>query len=240
MKNVKKALLATSLAGALVVSAGYGTYSWFTSSTQAVGTIENGTLSVNNGESISTPLFSGESFAPSQVVLGNFVTLENTGSLDQQLKVTYTGSVDKASAKPYKIYYLAYKYKEKPSGDVIKDYRMAWERGFFNGNHNPSMSLAKSSAPSLPEGVEVITGEATIEEAQAMAAMAKSAEGSSKFYKIGNDKFFKLKPNQYIDIVFDVKLDQKAGNEYQGAVYSGSLNVEAKQTDQGGKFENKK
>jgi spore coat-associated protein N len=238
MKNVKKALLATSLAGALVVSAGYGTYSWFTSSTQAVGTIENGTLSVNNGESISTPLFSGESFAPSQVVMGNFVTLENTGSLDQQLKVTYTGSVDKASANPYKIYYMAFKYKEKPSGDVIKDWRQGWERGFFNGNHNPSMSMAKSAA--LPEGVEVITGEATVEEAQAMAAMAKSAEGTSKTLKIGNDKFFKLKSNQYIDIVFDVKLDQKAGNEYQGAVYNGSLNVEAKQTDHGAKFENKK
>jgi spore coat-associated protein N len=240
MKNVKKALLATSLAGALVVSAGYGTYSWFTSSTQAVGAIDNGTLSVNNGEAISTELFSGESFAPSQYVLGNFVTLDNTGSMDQQLKVTYTGSVDKASADPYKIYYLAYKYKEKPSGDVMKNFRQQWEKGFFNGNHNPSMSLAKSSAASLPEGVEVVTGEATVEEAQAMAAMAKSSEGSSKTYKIGNDKFFKLKPDQYIDIVFDVKLDQNAGNEYQGAIYSGNLNVQAKQTDQGAKFENKK
>jgi spore coat-associated protein N len=239
MKNVKKALLATSLAGALVVSAGYGTYSWFTSSTEASGTIENGTLSVNNGESITTPLFSGESFAPSQYVLGNFVTIDNTGDMDQQLKVTYTGSVDKASADPYKIYYLAYKYKEKPNGDVMKDFRQEWERGFFNGNHNPSMSLAKSAATSLPEGVEVITGEATVEEAQEMASLAKSAETFDKTYKIGNDKFFKLKPNQYIDIVFDVKLDQNAGNEYQGAVYNGSLNVQAKQTDQGAKFGDK-
>jgi hypothetical protein len=30
MKKVKKALIATSLAGALVASAGFGTYSWFT------------------------------------------------------------------------------------------------------------------------------------------------------------------------------------------------------------------
>lgn len=239
MKNVKKALLATSLAGALVVSAGYGTYSWFTSSTEAAGTIENGTLSVNNGESISTPLFTGESFAPSQYVLGNFVTIDNTGSMDQQLKLTYTGSVDKASAEPYKIYYLAFKYKEKPSGDVLKNFRQAWERGFFNGNHNPSMSMAKSAAPSLPEGVEVITGEAAIEDAQAMASLAKSSETFDKTYKIGNDKFFKLKPDQYIDIVFDVKLDQNAGNEYQGAVYDGSLNVQAKQTDQGAKFGDK-
>ena len=50
MKTVKKALLATSLAGALVVSAGYGTYSWFTSSTSAMGTIDTGNYRLITGK----------------------------------------------------------------------------------------------------------------------------------------------------------------------------------------------
>lgn len=238
MKTVKKALLATTLAGALVVSAGYGTYSWFTSSTSATGTIENGTLSVNNGEAITTPLFGAAKFAPSQVEQGEFVTLENTGNMDQQLKVTYTASVDKAPADPYKVYYLAFKYKEKPGMDEMLDFRSAWEKGFYNGNHNPSMGLAKSTTPSALKGVEIITGEATLEEANAMATLAKSSN-MDKSYKIGNDEFFALEEDDYITMVFDVKLDQSAGNEYQGATYNGNLNVQAKQTDQGAKFENK-
>ncbi|QHE63358.1 hypothetical protein FHE72_21985 [Rossellomorea vietnamensis] len=240
MKSVKKALLATSLAGALVVSAGYGTYSWFTSSTSAAGTIENGTLSVNNGEAITTPLFTGAKFAPSQVVYGDIFTLENTGNLKQNLRLTYTGTVDKASADPYKIYYMAFKYKEKPNMDKLKDWRMAWEKGFFNGNHNPQMSVAKSAVAELPKGVEVVTGEATVEEVQAMSALAKSSSEGDKTFKFGNDGFFTLEEDQYITMAFDVKLDQNAGNEYQGAKYSGNLMVEAKQTDQGAKFENKK
>lgn len=240
MKSVKKALLATSLAGALVVSAGYGTYSWFTSSTSAAGTIENGTLSVNNGEAITTPLFTGAKFAPSQVVYGDIFTLENTGNLKQNLRLTYTGTVDKASADPYKIYYMAFKYKEKPNMDKLKDWRMAWEKGFFNGNHNPQMSMAKSAVAELPKGVEVVTGEATVEEMQAMSNLAKSSSEGDKVFKFGNDEFFTLEEDQYITMAFDVKLDQSAGNEYQGAKYSGNLMVEAKQTDQGAKFENKK
>jgi spore coat-associated protein N len=240
MKSVKKALLATSLAGALVVSAGYGTYSWFTSSTSASGTIETGTLSVNNGEAITTPLFHGEKFAPSQVISGDFITLENTGNLNQNLKLTYTGSVDKASADPFKIYYLAFKYKAKPDMDEMNDFRQAWEKGFYNGNHNPQMSMAKSAVAALPKGVEVVTGEATVEEVQAMSALAKSSSEGDKTFKFGNDEFFTLEEDQYITMAFDVKLDQSAGNEYQGVKYSGNLMVQAKQTDQGAKFENKK
>ncbi|WP_201714392.1 hypothetical protein [Rossellomorea arthrocnemi] len=240
MKSVKKALLATSLAGALVVSAGYGTYSWFTSSTSATGTIDTGNLSVNNGETITTPLFTGAKFAPSQVVYGDLITLENTGDLKQNLKLTYTGSVDKASADPYKIYYMAFKYKAKPDMDEINDWRMEWEKGFFNGNHNPQMSMAKSAVAALPKGVEVVTGEATVEEVQAMSALAKSSSEGDKTFKFGKDEFFTLEEDQYITMAFDVKLDQSAGNEYQGAKYSGNLMVQAKQTDQGAKFENKK
>jgi len=234
MKKVQKALLATSLAGALAVSAGYGTYSWFTSSTKANGAIDNGTLSVNNGQDISTKLFSASKFAPSQVIKGDFVTIDNTGDMAQTLKANYTATVDKAPADPYKIYYMALKYKVQPDKDQIEDWRMEWEKGFFNGNHNERSLQPLEKSQTLPKGVEVVTGEATLEEAQAMAALAKT--NNKKTYKLGNDEFFTLQEDEYIGIVFDVKLDQNAGNEYQGAKYDATLSVQAKQTDNGAKY----
>ncbi len=237
MKKVQKALLATSLAGALAVSAGYGTYSWFTSSTKANGNIENGTLSVNNGEDISTKLFSASKIAPSQVVKGDVVTIDNTGNMAETLKMTYTSTVDKAPASPYKIYYLAFKYKIQPDKDEIEDWRMEWEKGFFNGNHNEQSMQALKKSKALPKGVKVVTGEVTAEEAQAMSTLAKTAKANNtKTFKFGNDEFFTLQEDEYIGIVFDVKLDQKAGNEYQGAKYDGTLTVQAKQTDTGAKY----
>ena len=176
MKKIQKALLATSMAGALVVSAGYGTYSWFTSSTKADGAINNGTLSVNNGQAITTPLFAGEKFAPSQVVYGDFVTLDNTGDLDQILKVNYSSSVDKASADPYKIYYMAFKYTVKPDMDELNDWRMQWEKGFFNGNSNPNGMLSRAAVTALPKGVTVVTGEATLDEVQAKASFRQDSQ----------------------------------------------------------------
>ncbi|MBO0959854.1 hypothetical protein J1P26_08965 [Neobacillus sp. MM2021_6] len=238
MKKVQKALLATSLAGALAVSAGYGTYSWFTSSTKASGAIDNGTLSVNNGQDISTKLFSASKFAPSQVVKGDYIAIQNTGDMAQTLKANYTATVDKASADPYKIYYLAFKYKVTPDMDEIQDWRMEWEKGFFNGNHNERSVQALAKSKALPKGVEVVTGEATVEEAQAMAALAKTPKSeNTKTYKLGNDEFFTLQEDEYIGVVFDVKLDQKAGNEYQGAKYDATLTVQAKQTDNGAKYD---
>ena len=71
-------------------------------------------------------------------------------------------------------------------------------------------------------------------------ALAKSSSEGDKTFKFGNDEFFTLEEDQYITMAFDVKLDQSAGNEYQGAKYSGNLMVQAKQTDQGAKFEKKK
>ncbi|MFD0050297.1 TasA family protein [Actinomycetes bacterium NPDC127524] len=244
MKNIKKALIATSMAGAVLVSAGYGTYSWFTSETQASGTIQDGTLSVNDGKSITTKLFDEKNLAPSEYVSGNFITLDNTGSLDQVLKLTYSASVDKAPAAPFKIYYVALKYKEKPSGDVLKDWKTEWEKGFFKGNHNPAPSQARALAaapalPALPAGVEAVTGELSSADVQSMAAAVskKAAGDGSKQYSIGDNDFFTLKSDQYIDIAFDVKLDENAGNEYQAATYSATLKAEAKQTDDGAKYE---
>ncbi|MGW8786569.1 hypothetical protein [Heyndrickxia sporothermodurans] len=70
MKKMKKALLGTTLVGALVVSAGFGTYSWFTSETNASGQIANGSLQLNNGQNITEKIIDGVDFAPSQLKYG--------------------------------------------------------------------------------------------------------------------------------------------------------------------------
>ncbi|MBO1915510.1 hypothetical protein J4G37_63110, partial [Microvirga sp. 3-52] len=50
------------------------------------------------------------------------------------------------------------------------------------------------------------------------------------------DSFWKLDEGQYIDIMFGLKLDESAGNEYQGAIYNATLTVDGKQIDEGAEF----
>jgi spore coat-associated protein N len=226
MKKAKKALLGTALAGALVVSAGFGTYSWFTDVKTANGTIDNGTLTLG----MDTELFAHQNFAPSQMLISDFKKIDNTGSLDQILRASYTHSVDKASVKKYKVGYLAVKYVERPNETVLKDIALAYQKGFDKGVTNPvlPMAAAKSAASYEVEG-----GVLTEEEASAMKAQAANHEKTIHF---GQGKFWKLKDNQNIEIMFFVKLQDSAGNEYQGAHYDAEFKVEAKQTDDGAEF----
>ncbi|PLR77244.1 hypothetical protein CU633_11920 [Bacillus sp. V3-13] len=226
MKNVKKALIGTALAGTLVVGAGFGTYSWFTDQSQATGTIENGTLTL--GEMGS--LFEHTNFAPSQVLLSNWNTVKNTGSLDQVLRATYTHSVDGASISKYKVGYLAVKYTEKPGKDKLKDWELRIQKKFFSGETNPAVM----SAAAAEEGYEIKEGILTEEEVQQLAKA--EASGTSRTLTLGEGGFWKLNDNQYIDIIFGVKLLDTAGNEYQGATYNANFLVEAKQTDNGAEF----
>lgn len=226
MKKAKKALLGTALAGALVVSAGFGTYSWFTDVKTANGEIDNGTLTLG----MDTQLFAHENFAPSQILVSDFKKIENTGSLDQILRATYTHSVDKASVKKYKVGYLAIKYAERPNETVLKDIAMAYQNGFDKGVGNPVIPNGKSKQAA---SYEVEGGLLSEEQASAMKAQAANHEKAIHFGKGG---FWNLKDNQNIEIMFFVKLLDSAGNEYQGAHYDAEFKVEAKQTDEGAEF----
>ena len=62
--------------------------------------------------------------------------------------------------------------------------------------------------------------------------------GEIVFGEGGKDSFWQLDEGQYIDIMIAIKLDENAGNEYQGATYDATFNVMAKQTDDGAKYEN--
>ncbi|MFG6115257.1 TasA family protein [Halobacillus sp. MO56] len=82
MKNIKKALVGTALAGTLVVGAGAGTYSWFNAEYTASGEITNETLQLNGETTFDEKLFEGATLAPSRTVEDSF-SIKNTGSMDQ-------------------------------------------------------------------------------------------------------------------------------------------------------------
>jgi len=237
--KAKKALLGTTLAGAIAVAASYGTYSWFTSETTAKGKITNTIVQLNNGEDMKGNLVAAGNFAPSQLVFGDWLTIDNTGTADTFLQAKLQQSLDKPlSLDAYKVGYVAIKYKVKPTQDVLKESQMKLEE-LFEGTTNevrPSLASVK-----LPEGVEIVTGFLNAPEAAGFAAAAAVGEKEILLgdgAESGKDnKFWNLETDEYIDISFGVKLDESAPNDYQGVTYSANLSVIAKQKDDGALYE---
>lgn len=232
MKNVKKALIGTTLAGALVVSTGIGTYSWFTSDANTSGQIDNGTLEINHNESFTNPLFELTDFAPSQLKWTEDFIIENTGSLDTYLSAQYNHSVDKASLKQYKVGYVAYKYKGELDTEVMVNSQTSLEK-LFNGTTNE-----RSANPATVTNGEVAYGILSAESIEKAVSTNKSiliADGGES----GEiNSFWGLKPDEKIAITFGVKLADKAGNEYQGVHYAADFTVQAKQVDRGSEYSN--
>ncbi|ASK63527.1 hypothetical protein CFK37_15880 [Virgibacillus phasianinus] len=233
MKKAKKFLLGTALAGTLIATASLGTYSWFTSETEAQGEMVNGELEINNNNDVETPIFSGEKFTPSQLQYGNWITIKNTGDLSSHLKATYSQSVDKASLAEYEVGYMAMKYTTKPDQDVYEQSEIKLAN-LFEGTTN-ERSFSK---PGILNGVEIVSGVLTGKQANAMMKAGNKSGGFTIGDGAQGDQFWKLSQGQYIDIMFGIKLGEGAGNEYQGAQYNGIFNVKAKQTDEGSKYEN--
>ena len=223
MKKKKNLLLIVALSGALLASAGAGTYSWFTSETSAFGTMENGTLEINENNDIEEPMFEGTQFTPSQLQYGEWVSLSNTGDLDAYLEANYHHTVDKASLEEYEVGFMAMKYTVKPGEDAYEDSKIELEN-LFNGTTNERTT----SVDSAPEGVEVLGK--VIDTQNADSGDILFGEGSE-------EDFWELKEDEYIDIMVGVKLEDTAGNEYQGAQYKAELTVRAKQTDDGATYE---
>lgn len=236
MKKMKKALWGTTLVGALVVSAGFGTYSWFTSETNAAGEIANGTLQLNNGQNITEKVIDGVDFAPSQLKYGEWMTIDNTGSQDTHIKATLSQSLDKdINIKKYKVGYIALKYKEKPSGDVLKASKIKLEKLFEGTTNVVDTFQAAGDEIEVAPGVTAVTGFVGEEGVTGFKALSNNKE-----WILGegtNKPFWRLKSDQYIDVVFAIKLDESANNDYQGVKYTADLKVQAKQTDEGSKYE---
>ncbi|MCP3740268.1 hypothetical protein [Rossellomorea sp. BNER] len=122
----------------------------------------------------------------------------------------------------------------KMTEDILEETRIYLDQ-LFNGTTNEVKSLSKKIAP----GVEMVVGFVEEEEIQ---PAAKSGNGKAKMLLGDGSKegekheFWQLNDDQYIDLSFAIKLDAKAGNEYQGVTYTSNLNVTAKQMDDGAKY----
>ena len=222
MKKTKNVLLGTALAGALIVTTGFGTYSWFTSESNAQAEMQNGILQINGGGNIDTPIFTAEQFAPSQLHYGEFLTISNTGDMDAHLKATYTHSVDKASLEGYEVGFIAMKYTVKPGEDTYADSKIKLDN-LFNGTTNEVLSIQNE-------------GKKRVETLGTLLSAAQIESGEIVVGDGENEEFWALEEGQYIDIMMGIKLDEHAGNEYQGASYKAGLNVIAKQTDSGSTY----
>lgn len=224
MKKSKNVLLGTALAGALIVSTGFGTYSWFTSESNAQAEMKNGILQINGGGNIDTPIFTAEQFAPSQLHYGEWLSISNTGDMDAHIKATYTHAVDKASLEGYEVGFIAMKYTVKPGQDAYEDSKIKLDN-LFNGTTNEVLS-SNNDGKNRIEMMGTLLSAKQIESGEILVGDGE------------NEQFWELDEGQYIDIMMGIKLDESAGNEYQGAAYKAGLNVIAKQTDTGSTYEN--
>lgn len=88
MKKVKRALLGTAIAGAVVVGASAGTFAWFNASYTVSGEITNHTLTINDELEATEELdFDNKMLAPGRTVNDSF-SIKNTGSMEQILRVS--------------------------------------------------------------------------------------------------------------------------------------------------------
>lgn len=240
LAKAKKALLGTTIAGAIAVAASYGTYSWFTSETTAKGEITNALVQLNHGEGIQEKIVAQENFAPSQLVYGDWMTIDNTGTVDTFLQAKLDQKLDKPlSLDTYKVGYVALKYKVKPEEDVLKASQIKLEELFEGTTNDVTSTLASGQPIEIAEGVEIITGYLnTSIDAQSVAVAGEKEFLLGDGVESGKDnKFWNLKTNEYIDLSFAVKLDENASNDYQGVKYTANLSVKAKQTDEGALYE---
>ncbi|KMJ58921.1 hypothetical protein AB685_07545 [Bacillus sp. LL01] len=94
INKVKKAVMGTALAGVLVAGAGFGTYSWFTDSTEAQGQVKNAIVEIAGGGQTTFDYSSGY-LAPSRSLIAKeWKTIENN-STDRRisLNASFTGKL---------------------------------------------------------------------------------------------------------------------------------------------------
>ncbi|KQL56651.1 MULTISPECIES: TasA family protein [Bacillaceae] len=232
-KALKLSLLGTAFAGALVFTAtSTGSFAWFTDSVEATGEIQGGTLELNNGQDIDGSIVQASNFAPSQLIFGDWLSVENTGTLDTHLQATYRHQVDlEVPIDAYKVGYIALKYTVAPGRDVYEDAQYRLDQ-LFNGVTNEVQTFSAASTAGSDD-VEVLV--AIVDESEYDQNTGELFLGDGS--QTGRDnEFWQLDEGQYIDLNFGVKLDENAGNEYQGAVYQAVLEVLAKQTDNGANY----
>jgi spore coat-associated protein N len=93
------------------------------------------------------------------------MAVQYTGSLDAFLQATLDQQLNKEiSVDAFKLGYIAYKYKEKPSEEMLRESQLAFEE-LFDGTTNERAALASNVKEVVP-GVEMIYGFVNTEEHQ--------------------------------------------------------------------------
>jgi len=212
MNKMKKALLGTALAGAVVAGASAGTYAWFNAEYVTSGAITNHTLTINEQTEVYEPLSFGGAFtttgedatklAPGRTVSDSF-SIENTGSMNQILRAQLDIMLKDSDGNVM------------TPNSVKGVYNIRAYGTFERGGTSYSFDIAGN------------------------ADVIDAWFGNSRFIPDANGadaSWAYFRPDDKLTVNLDVKLSENAGNEYQGATISGGLEIDARQTDEGSKF----
>lgn len=212
MKNVKKALIGTALAGTLAVGAGFGTYSWFTSHAAVTGEVQNSQLKIE-GSGFSKFTFERDAFtrlAPSRSVMTDFTISNDHGGDATFEDVILRGQ-------------LAFVVNNRGERLTSENMNRAFPR---NGTY-------QGLAPySLQEALAQYSFTFT------WGSTTKTMNGW-EWYNNGADFLEDLPLNNGDELHVDVKikLDENANNNLQGATLRPVVLIDAKQIDFGALYE---
>ncbi|WP_096156678.1 TasA family protein [Bacillus sp. FJAT-45066] len=86
MKNMKKVLGTTALAGAILIGGGFGTYSYFSDQMETSGSVQAGSLFFERDGFTDKNVFEAVNIAPEKVVVGELLEIKNSGSLPMWMR----------------------------------------------------------------------------------------------------------------------------------------------------------
>ncbi|WP_100373750.1 hypothetical protein [Bacillus sp. FJAT-45037] len=96
MQKTKKALLGTALAGAIVIGAGFGTFSWFTSNAVVSGEITNSVIEITpESQVFNMKVNKGEfdNMAPSRVAFSQWTEFKNRSTEPVKLQAIFNSTL---------------------------------------------------------------------------------------------------------------------------------------------------
>lgn len=201
MQKMKKALLGTAIAGALVVGAGAGTYSWFNASYTASGAITNHTLTINNSTTATQNLVFGEKMLAPGRDVSDQLKFENTGSMDQILRLGLNFTLKNEAGQVIQI-------PDKSKFIVTATIH------FTRGSHTYNLGPVSGDAQTIDTYLH----------------------GNTWFPDSSGAENAVFKPGDKVVVDLNVKLDENAGNEYQGKTLFGVAELDARQTDSESQF----
>ncbi|WP_096156686.1 hypothetical protein [Bacillus sp. FJAT-45066] len=256
MTKVKKAVLGTALAGAIVAGAGFGTYSWFTGSTEAHGVVDNAIVEITGGGQATFDYSSGY-LAPSrsQIAEGWKTIANNSTDIKINLDATFTGKLYGSEGIDFSQYRSAaiFVFNEEANGVTDAGFIDSAFREYLEENDDENLEMEKMFQDFYGATMHVIYIETEedlgeLEETLAdgkpvMALMsngyiqeqlAEATDGSGDAVKVLEKGLFfgeKMLQTEYVHVLFGTALKDTAGNAYQSAKMDFDIHIAANQVD---------